>query len=585
MAKEFNIQGGYFSPPGFLKVETGGSHDENPNGGVQIGVDEQGIPNMLEEGEPVYDDYVYSDNITADKSVLEQFHIPGKYANKLYSEIADAIVDEAEDRPLDPISNNGLRVMLGRLANAQEQQKANQEQDEIEKELADMSPEELTELEQILTAQEQNQQVGGEKMVVPEQFQLTQDSLGFANGGPLRETSADAIKFADVLANSSGNLVDDVKSIPAYYLDAHRRGDKELIDSAYPSDSKADKKSAREHVRLMLLRRADELKKSEQNKTMKDGGLLQKFEFGGKINKFADGSSMFQQPVWLMEPTPDNLGTIRYKLRNNIQPDIKPLAIDRTIFGGIPLSSVPVSDNRENDNSVSDGNVFPVFQTGSRYAGGIGHGILALSNSATPETRFSAPMALPYYPTGQIALDDMVYNPLDVGMMMNQTLAQGAGTTSALRNSGLGPSTGAAIIAADRNIGRNIGDTLLAGFDANNRRRNEVIAGNNNNEAQRAEFNYNLSAARAGALNEAQRENIRNGILLQRLNDAAESQKYAAISNELGYGLDALTKMGDENLALNMVNSVYPYGYRDRSGRVVYNRSSRGGLLLKKFNG
>ena len=281
MAKEFNIHGGYFSPPGFLKVETGGSHDENPNGGVQIGVDEQGIPNMLEEGEPVYDDYVYSDNITADKSILEQFHLPEKYAGKLYSEIADAFVDEAEDRPLDPISNNGLRVMLGRLANAQEQQKANQEQDEIEKELADMSPEELTELEQILTAQEQNQQVGGEQIVVPEQFQPTQESLGFANGGPLRETSADAIKFADVLAKSSGNLVDDVKSIPAYYLDAHRRGDKELIDSAYPSDSKADKKSAREHVRLMLLRRADELKKSEQTKMMKDGGFLRKFEFGG----------------------------------------------------------------------------------------------------------------------------------------------------------------------------------------------------------------------------------------------------------------------------------------------------------------
>lgn len=584
MAKEFNIQGGYFSPPGFLKVETGGSHDENPNGGVQIGVDEQGIPNMLEEGEPVYDDYVYSDNITADKSILEQFHLPEKYAGKLYSEIADAFVDEAEDRPLDPISNNGLRVMLGRLANAQEQQKANQEQDEIEKELADMSPEELTELEQILTAQEQNQQVGGEQIVVPEQFQPTQESLGFANGGPLRETSADAIKFADVLAKSSGNLVDDVKSIPAYYLNAHRRGEKELIDSAYPSDSKADKKSAREHVRLMLLRRADELKKSEQTKMMKDGGLLRKLECGGKINKFANGSSMFQQPAWLMEPTLDNLGTIRYKLRNNIQPDIKPLSVDRTIFGGIPLSSVPVSD-RVDDNPVSGENVFPVFQTGSRYAGGIGHGILALSNSSTPETRFSSPRALPYYPTGQIALNDMVYNPLDVGMMMNQTLAQGAGTTSALRNSGLGPSTGAAIVAADRNIGRNIGDTLLSGFDANNRRRNEVIAGNNNNEAQRAEFNYNLSAARANALNEAQRENIRNGILLQRLNDAAESQKYAAISNELGYGLDALTKMGDENLALNMVNSVYPYGYRDRSGRVVYNRSSRGGILLKKFNG
>lgn len=281
MANSFNRSGGFFSPPGFLKVETGGSHDENPNGGVQIGVDNQGIPNMLEEGEPVYDDFVYSDNITADVKFLEQMHLPVKYAGKLYSEIADALLAEAEERPLDAISNAGLNKMLGRLADAQEAQKQEQQENEIEEELSNMSPEELAELEQMLAAQEQNQQVGSEQMIAPEQFQPTQEPFGFADGGPLKETSADAIKFAEVLAKSSGNLANDVKSIPAYYLDAHRRGDKELIDSAYPSDSKADKKSAREHVRLMLLRRADELKKNEQTKTMKDGGLIRRFDLGG----------------------------------------------------------------------------------------------------------------------------------------------------------------------------------------------------------------------------------------------------------------------------------------------------------------
>lgn len=156
MAK-FDTHGGHFAPQGYLKVNEGGSHEENPNGGVQIGVDPQGVPNMLEEGEPVYNDYVYSDNIIADEELLVKHDIPKKFAGKLYSEIADKFVDEAEERPLDPISTNGLNAMLGRLAEAQEEQKLIQQQKELEDELSKLSPEELDELEAMLAEQEQPQ--------------------------------------------------------------------------------------------------------------------------------------------------------------------------------------------------------------------------------------------------------------------------------------------------------------------------------------------------------------------------------------------------------------------------------------------
>ena len=150
MADTFNTQGGYFSPTGYFRIDAGGSHEENPNGGVQIGVDNQGIPNMLEEGESVYEDFVYSDRITADASVLEQFNIPAKFAGKLYSEIADSFVSEAEDRPLDTISNKGLNAMLVRLADAQEAQKQKEQEAELEKELEQLTPEELEALDRML---------------------------------------------------------------------------------------------------------------------------------------------------------------------------------------------------------------------------------------------------------------------------------------------------------------------------------------------------------------------------------------------------------------------------------------------------
>ena len=149
------MHGGNFAPLGYLKINAGGSHEENPNGGVQIGVDPQGVPNMVEEGESIYKDFVFSDNIVADKVFLEENHLPVKFAGKLYSEIADKFVDEAEDRPNDPISNNGLNAMLLRLAECQESQKAAEEQKQLEEELAQMSPEELAELEAMLAQPEE----------------------------------------------------------------------------------------------------------------------------------------------------------------------------------------------------------------------------------------------------------------------------------------------------------------------------------------------------------------------------------------------------------------------------------------------
>lgn len=181
---DYLTHGGYFSPLGLMKINEGGSHEENPNGGVQVGVDQQGIPNLVEEDEVIYDDFVYSDNIKADGGILEQFNIPSKYTGKLYSDIASAFADDADEQ-IDPITINGLRAMLGRLAQAQEEQKRVEEEKALMEELKNMSPEELEELEAAL-AQEQEQQVPVEE-VVPEEIPVEQTEVPqmMAMGGPV----------------------------------------------------------------------------------------------------------------------------------------------------------------------------------------------------------------------------------------------------------------------------------------------------------------------------------------------------------------------------------------------------------------
>lgn len=170
---DFRTHGGYFAPAGYMKVEAGGSHAENPNGGVQIGMDQQGIPNLLEEGEPVYNDYVFSDNIKANESTLKKLNLPTKYAGMLYSEIADKFMDEAGERPNDPISNRGLEAMLNRLADAQEEQKAKAEERRLAKEISNMSPEEQAVLADAVAQQQGAQPMSQEQVPVEMPVQET----------------------------------------------------------------------------------------------------------------------------------------------------------------------------------------------------------------------------------------------------------------------------------------------------------------------------------------------------------------------------------------------------------------------------
>lgn len=102
----------------------GGTHEENPNQGIPQGVDQNGVPNLVEEGEVKYQDYIFSNRLKADKEVLEMVGLPNKYKGKKYSDLAEKASKESEERPNDPISKAGLEDSMLRLQVAQEVQRA-----------------------------------------------------------------------------------------------------------------------------------------------------------------------------------------------------------------------------------------------------------------------------------------------------------------------------------------------------------------------------------------------------------------------------------------------------------------------------
>lgn len=105
---------------GVIMIGNGGTHEENPMEGVQMGVDPQGIPNLVEEGEVVFNDYVFSNRLMADGGLLESVNLPKSYDNHSFAAIAEKLGKESEERPNDPISQRGLVDSMMKLQQAQE---------------------------------------------------------------------------------------------------------------------------------------------------------------------------------------------------------------------------------------------------------------------------------------------------------------------------------------------------------------------------------------------------------------------------------------------------------------------------------
>lgn len=114
-----NTNGADFSN-GQIIVGNGGTHEENTYEGVPMGTDTTGVPNLVEQGEVIFDDYVFSNRLFADGGLLESFNLPKSYDGYSFAAIAEKLGNESKERPNDPISKRGLLSSMSRLQQAQE---------------------------------------------------------------------------------------------------------------------------------------------------------------------------------------------------------------------------------------------------------------------------------------------------------------------------------------------------------------------------------------------------------------------------------------------------------------------------------
>lgn len=115
---ELNTNGGDFST-GLTFIDEGGTHESSPYEGVPMGVAPDGKPNLVEEGEVIYDDYVFSNRLTVPKDIRSKYKLRGT-KDLTFADAVKQISKNATERPNDPISQETLHEIMSDLAQTQE---------------------------------------------------------------------------------------------------------------------------------------------------------------------------------------------------------------------------------------------------------------------------------------------------------------------------------------------------------------------------------------------------------------------------------------------------------------------------------
>ena len=99
---------------GLMFINNGGTHESNPYEGVPISMDQEGNPNLVEEGEVIWNDYVFSNRLKVPKSIQKKYKLGNKEIT--FANAVDKLSKESEERPNDPISMRGLENVLMNMA-------------------------------------------------------------------------------------------------------------------------------------------------------------------------------------------------------------------------------------------------------------------------------------------------------------------------------------------------------------------------------------------------------------------------------------------------------------------------------------
>lgn len=581
--KTYNVHGGYYSPD-IIKIEAGGTHEQNPFGGIQLGMDQMGVPNLVEEGEVIYDDYVFSDRLNASESLLKEYALPTRYAGKSFAYIADKLSSEAKERPNDSISNSGLGAMYDRLMAAQDAYKAKLEENKLRRELKKLSPEELMAIQQAMAMQaippeEQMMQqqpdiapIGAMPMVGAYGGRLTNKFYkgGYYNLHSFLNPHNEFLpsNSVELLPYTRGLTADDVRKMEAedYYKNftdfVYNNWNDEDVQAylrnldAITGKSNIDKgrdffRRMREDGKYGYYHLTPDLEEYEElapaivyGERDTHGLTIPPARSLADLNtsEFSVGKGLNATPRYWFQREP-SLGK-----NYSFIPDAGPVNADA------PTDANPTKGNNNTKVADVESNM-PMLPTWQRYAGAGYNFLTGLYNAFQGPDRYQYRRWNPSYTYGDLTLDRLEYNPYDYNLAINQLNASNAATMSQIANSGVGPSVTTALLAQNYNAGRNLGNAYWQTRLANQQQKANVIGVNNQAAQAEADYDYRRDVGNTNIRNQSGLYNLQNAIQTDYLNKQADAQYAQAVSQPFdAFALD-VTRIGEQNFNTNRANS------------------------------
>ena len=609
---------------GFTYIGNGGSHEANPYEGVQIGVDPQGVPNLVEEGEVLWNDFVFSKRINMPDKDRKLFKLGGDKPLS-YADAAIRLSKESEERPNDPLSQASLNKMLTLLSESQETLKAQREQRRARRQFAQMSPEEQMNIMQMAQQQQMVPQVpqnpSMNMMENPYGNMSTEGGKIFKSGGTKKTVkpkkpktgkynqdwfNARAKALGVDLTNFKYNDQDPVGNLTNFnnlyaqaqrqkaydtYLTGQRKSweNQELASGRYKrgDNGKAvykaqfygDADLGKDYIGANGTRiTAEEYNKQKAEYDQLKTKAKPTKEEKAKIEAFQNAAYK-NSPVVKGQFAKDYSGNTMYDYSNDVAgswiPSDDELGKD---FKWDPNNATQIEYDPENKNSAL---------SHLRYAPALGGAIGLMTDiftkpdySRAQEIKnagaYNAP-TINYTPIGNY----LRYNPMDINYAQNKLNQEAAATRRAIQNTaGTRGAAMAGLLASDYNTQQASGDLFRKALEYNDTLQQKVEDFNRGTNMFNSQQDLSAQRANQAAIQQALRDRYQGILAGNTLMDQIDARRAASMNANLTNIINSLGQIGEEAYDQDRIKNVYV-----GRGVVEDPYKSYGGMLTKKKKG
>lgn len=575
---DLNTYGGTYNG-GLEYIDNGGTHEQNPFNGVPMGTDRNGTPNLVEEGETIWNDYVFSNRLKVPETLIDKYKLSKDIT---FAEASKKLGKEIEETPNDPISKRTFNSFMQDLQQSQEEVKAKKELAKAKRQFNKLSP---------------------------------QEQLGILNGTPVQEDNTMLSNPNEIVSNEpqqfddGGWMFDNMWEGAPEYQNSYLKGNIPYYQGKVSSKGYSVKDIEGTDNYKNFTKYALTLPDNHNywqtlsNKTGKDVTYLknnyERLRNDGKLGwvhrtpKFNNISTQADTPFTIYQPL-DALGN--QKPFNMLSPygmgysanDIVPFS-DRVDANGntvIDLKNKEFisTDTKKKTNNKEDNGLLPTWM---RYAPIVGSAIGAASSLLSKPDESSADAILTaareagqYTPISFNPIGDyMTYNPFDRDYYINKLNAESGAARRAIINqaSGNRGNAMAGILAADYNAQNQLGALARQAEEYNLAQRQKVAEFNRGTNMFNTEGMFKADAA-----NQAAKMQVRNTLLqgtmqAERLRQAARQQLAAERSANLTNLFNNIGNIGRENMNFNILNTsaAFPWAMTNK-GESKYKSRKRG---------